>query len=163
MTKKLTFCAMLSVLGAFSLLLTNVFQTVTLFFFLFSTWFAYIATEEHGIRYGWMTYLVITLLGFVLVANKVSMAAYAIMVGHYPMIKHWIEHKWDKKIFRWGAKLLWITLCTGVAYFILKQFIVLDAAIYLLYLLGLLSFVLYDVALGKAMIFYMIYLRKFKF
>jgi len=46
LTKKITFCAMLSALGALSLLITNILPTVTAFFYLFSTFFTYVATEE---------------------------------------------------------------------------------------------------------------------
>ncbi|MBQ7950954.1 MAG: hypothetical protein IJ278_04465 [Clostridia bacterium] len=160
MTKKLTFCAMLSVMGALSLLLTNIFQTTTLFFFLFSTLFCYIATVEHGVRYGLMTCATVTLLGFLLVGNKVSMAAYAIMVSHYPIVKYIIDHKIYRKSLRWLAKICWVTLLSFAAYLILKQFLVMDAALWLLYLLGLLSFVLYDIALEKGILFYAVRLRK---
>ena len=162
MTKKLTFCAMLSLMGALCLLLSNIFQTTTLFLFLFSTLFCYIATAEHGVRYGLMTYITITLLGFLLVGNKVTMTAYAIMVGHYPVVKYLIDRKINQKWIRWLVKLCWITLLATVCYLILKQFLVMDAALWLLYLLGLAAFVLYDIALEKGILFYAVRIRKLK-
>lgn len=153
---------MLSLMGALSLLLTNIFQTVTLFLFLFSTLFCYIATVEHGVKYGLMTYVSVTLLGFLLAGDKISMTAYAVMVGHYPVVKYITDHKIYRKWIRWVIKLCWITLLATICFFILKQFLVLDAALWLLYFLGILCFVLYDIALEKGILFYAIRIRKLK-
>ncbi len=163
MTKKLTFCAMLSALGALSLLITNILPTVTVCFFLFSTFFTYVATKECGIRYGIATCAVITLLGFVLVLNKVDMAAYAIIVTHYPIVKDIVDHKVFSKTIRWILKILWVSLLSVVAYFIIVQFSPFEDALWLLYVLLLAIFVMYDIVLDKCIMFYAIKLRKFKF
>lgn len=162
-TKKITFCAMLSALGALSLLITNILPTVTAFFFLFSTYFTYIATEECGIRYGLSTCAVITLLGFVLVASKVDMVAYAVIFTHYPIIKHIVDHKIFSKMVRWIIKLVWMSLLSVIAYFIIIQFAPFEDALWLLYVLLLAVVVLYDIVLEKGILFYAIRLRKFKF
>ena len=82
MTKKLTFCSLMAVLGILSLALSNFLQTNTIFLYLLSTMFTYICVEEHGIKYGLLTYAVISLAGFMLVTNKVSIIDYAIVVGY---------------------------------------------------------------------------------
>lgn len=162
MTKKLTFCSMLAVLGVLSILLSNILTSNTVFFYLFSTVFCYIATEEYGIRYGLITYAAITLLGFLLSANKISMAAYALIVGYYPILKHLIEHKLIKKPLRWLVKLLGISVIAGIASAALSPFLNLSASLYLLYPMGLVIFILYDIALEIAIKFYVVRLRKFK-
>ena len=154
---------MLSALGALSLLITNILPTVTAFFFLFSTYFTYIATEECGIRYGLSTCAVITLLGFVLVASKVDMVAYAVIFTHYPIIKHIVDHKIFSKMVRWIIKLIWMSLLSVIAYFIMIQFAPFEDALWLIYLLLLAVVVLYDIVLEKGILFYAIRLRKFKF
>ncbi len=162
-TKKITFCAMLSALGALSLIITNIFPTVTAFFYLFSTFFAYVATEEYGIRYGVATCAVITLLGFILVASKVDMIAYAVIIAHYPIVKHIIDHKVFSKVIRWIVKLCWVSLLSIVAYFIMVQFAPFEDALWLLYILLMAIVVLYDIVLERAIQFYAIRLRRFKF
>ncbi len=161
-TKKITFCAMLSALGALSLIITNILPTVTAFFFLFSTFFTYIATEECGIRYGISTCAVITLLGFLLVADFVTMIGYAVIITHYPIVKHIVDHKIFSKSIRWVVKLLWVSLLSVAAYFIMVQFAPFEDALWLLYVLLIAVFVLYDTVLERGIQFYAIRLRKFK-
>lgn len=162
-TKKITICAMLSALGTLSLLITNILPTVTVFFFLFSTFFTYIATEECGMRYGFSTCAVITMLGFVIVANKVDMVAYSVIFTHYPLVKHFVDHKISKKTIRWVIKLLWMSLLSIVAYYIIVQFAPFEETLWLMYLLLVAVFVMYDIILEKGILFYAIRLRKFKF
>ncbi len=154
---------MLSALGVLSLLITNILPTVTAFFFLFSTFFTYVATEEFGIRYGIATCAVITLLGFVLVADFVTMLGYAIIITHYPIVKHIIDHKIFSKAIRWIVKLLWASLLSVAAYFVMVQFAPFEDALWLLYVLLIAVMVLYDIVLERAIGFYAIRLRKFKF
>ena len=163
LTKKITFCAMLSALGALSLLITNILPTVTAFFYLFSTFFTYVATEEYGIRYGISTCVVITLLGFLLVADFVAMIGYAVIFTHYPIVKHIVDHKVFSKVVRWVIKLIWASLLAVAAYFLMKQFAPFEEAIYLLYAALMAVMVLYDIVLEKGIQFYAIRLRRFKF
>ncbi len=162
-TKKITFCAMLSALGVLSLLITNILPTVTAFFFLFSTFFTYIATEEYGVRYGIATCAVITLLGFMLVTDFVTMIGYATIITHYPIVKHIIDHKIYSKPIRWIIKLLWASLLSVAAYFMMVQFAPFEDALWLLYVLLMAVMVLYDIVLERAIQFYAIRLRRFKF
>ena len=153
---------MLYALGVISLLITNIFPTVTAFFFLFSTFFTYVATEEYGIRYGIATCAVITLLGFILVADFVTMIGYAVIITHYPIVKHIVDHKVFSKAIRWIIKLIWASLLSVVAYFIMVQFAPFEDALWLLYVLLMAVMVLYDIVLERAIMFYDIRLRKFK-
>ena len=153
---------MLALLGLLSILLSDILTANTVFFYLFSTVFCYIATEEYGIRYGLITYLAITLLGFLLSANKISMAAYALTVGYYPVLKHLTEHKIMKKPLRWIIKLAGISIIAGIASLALSPFVKLTVALYLLYPVGIVIFILYDIALEIGIKFYVVRLRKFK-
>lgn len=160
MTKKIAFCAMLSALGILSLILANVLQANTIFLYLFSTLFCYIATEECGLKYGFITYAVVTLLGFFLVANKMSMLGYAVMVGYYPVVKHVIEHWNLAKLWKWCLKLLFAGVVSFFAYGIAKQLIRLPFV--LLLFGGAVLFVIYDMALTIGIRFYVLRLRKWK-
>lgn len=154
MTKKLTFCAMLAVMGAGCLLASNLLQSNTVFLYLFSTLFCYIATVEYGYRYGVMTATVVTVLGFLTVSNKISMAFYTGVAAYYPIIKHVTEHKLSNKALRWVLKLLWIALSAAAAYLILRQFLTVKLPLYLLFLGGMAVFVIYDIALTMGIRFY---------
>lgn len=153
---------MLAVLGVLCILLSDVLTTNTVFFYLFSTLFCYIATEEYGIRYGIITYAAITLLGFLLSADKLSMAAYALIAGYYPIVKHMIEHRIINRTLRWGVKLAFIMLMATIVFFLFRQFLTIAFSLPLLFLIGLIVFIIYDIALEIGIKFYVIRLRKFK-
>ena len=161
MTKKLTFCAMLSVLGALCLLLANLLQTTTIFLYLFSTLFCYIATQEHGIRYGLVTYVTVTLLGFLLVADKISMMAYA-AIGYYPVLKHLIDHKVCRKAIRWIWKLGYVALLTAIACVFFRQLIAVELPLLPVLAIGVVVFIVYDIMLGMGIGFYALRLRQWK-
>ncbi len=162
MTKKLTFCSMMAVLGILCLVLSNILQTNTIFLYLLSTLFTYICTEEHGIKYGFLTYAVISLAGFMIVVDKVSIIAYIIVVGYYPVVKHIIDHFNIHKIIKWLLKIVFAVAVATVALFILKAYLPADINLFFLYPLGIAIFVIYDIVLAMGIKFYAIRLRKFK-
>lgn len=162
MTKKTTFCAMMSVLGILCLMLSNILQANTIFLYLFSTLFTYICTEEHGIKFGLLTYAVISFIGFMIVADKLSIIAYIIVVGYYPVIKHIIDHFNINKIIKWLLKIAFAVAVATVALFLLKAYLTEDINLLFLYPLGVVVFIVYDIALTMGIKFYVLRLRKFK-
>ena len=162
MTKKITFCALMAVLGIICLLLSNILPTNTIFLYLLSTLFTYISTEEHGIKYGILTYAVISLAGFMIVGNKVSILAYIIIVGYYPVIKHIIDHFNISNAVKWIIKVLFALAISTSALYILKSLMPEVINYKLAYPVGIAVFVIYDIVLAMGIKFYAIRLRKFK-
>ena len=161
MSKKITFCAIMAGLGIFSLLASVVVTTNTIFFYLFSTLFTYICTEEYGKKYGVLTFAVITLAGFVFVPNKVSIGLY-VMVGYYPVIKHIIAHFEIPRPAKTLVKIGFASLVGVIAYFIFRQFVAVEMAVGVVFLVAIILFVLYDIALTIGIKFYALRLRKFR-
>ena len=162
MTKKLTFCSMMAALGILCLLLSNIVQTNTIFLYLFSTLFTYICIQEHGIKYGLLTYAAISLVGFMIVADKPSIISYIIVVGYYPVIKHIIDHLNTNKILKWVLKLIFALGISTAALFILKTMLPQGLNLMFLYPAGVAVFVVYDIMLNVGIKFYAVRLRKFK-
>ena len=162
MTKKITFCSMMSALGILCLLLSNIVQTNTIFLYLFSTLFIYICTEEYGIKYGLVTYAVVSLAGFMIVADKLSIISYIMVVGYYPVIKHIIDHFNINKILKWVLKLAFALGISTAALFMLKSMMPENLNLMLLYPAGVAVFVIYDIMLNVGIKFYVLRLRKFK-
>ena len=162
MTKKTTFCAMMSVLGILCLMVSNILQANTIFLYLFSTLFTYICTEEHGIKYGILTYAVISIIGFMIVADKLSIMAYVIIVGYYPVIKHITDHFNTNKIIKWILKIVFAIFVATVALFLLNAYLPEDMNLFFLYPVGVAVFIAYDIALTMGIKFYVLRLRKFK-
>ena len=61
------------------------------------------------------------------------------------------------------VKLGWVNLLSVIAYFLMVQIAPFEDALWLLYVLLMAVFVLYDMALDKGILFYAIRLRKIKF
>lgn len=162
MTKKLTFCSLMAVFGILSLILANFLQSNTIFLYLLSTMFTYICVEEHGAKYGLLTYAVITLAGFMLVANKISIVAYALVVGYYPVIKHIIEHLNVNNVLKRVIKIAFILIVSSIAFVLLKQMVTFDLPVGLIFALGTVIFVVYDVVLTMGIKFYVLRLRNLR-
>ncbi len=162
MTKKLTFCSLMAVFGILSLVLANILQSNTIFLYLLSTMFTYICVEEYGIKYGLLTYAIITLAGLMLVANKVSIGAYAIMVGYYPVIKHMIEHFNINPNVKWIIKILFILMVSSFSFVLMKQIVTFDLPIGVVFTMGIVIFVIYDIVLTMGIKFYALRIRKLR-
>ena len=162
MTKKLTFCSLMAVFGILSLVLANVVQTNTIFLYLFSTLFTYICVEEYGIKYGILTYVVITLAGFMLVTNKLSIIVYAAVIGYYPVIKHTIEHFNLSHIIKWVIKIVFILVVSVITYIAIKNSLVISVPIGAVFAFAVVIFVIYDIVLNMGIKFYALRLRKLR-
>lgn len=162
MTKKLTFCSLMAVLGILCLVLSNVLQANTIFLYLFSTLFTYICTEEYGLKYGLLTYAVISLASFMIVADKLSITAYVIIAGCYPIVKHIIEHINTSKPIKWILKIAYIISVASIAFAVVKKFLSFNFNPTIIFAMGILIFVLYDIALTMGIKFYVLRLRRFK-
>jgi len=162
MTKKITFCSLMALFGIISLILSNFIQSNTIFLYLFSTMFTYISMEEYGVKYGFLTYAVIALTGFIFVTNKVSIGAYALIIGYYPIIKHIVEHFNVGHYVKWVIKIVFILLISIFAYIMLKQLIITEIPVGLILPVGVVIFVIYDVVLTMGIKFYALRIRKFK-
>lgn len=162
MTKKLTFCSLMAVFGILSLVLANILQSNTIFLYLLSTMFTYICVEEYGVKFGILTYAVITAAGFILVANKLSIVAYAVIVGYYPVIKHIIEHFNVSKAVKWIIKIEFVLIVSIIAFVLMKQFVAFELPVGFIFAVGIVIFVLYDIMLTMGIKFYALRLRKLR-
>ena len=134
MSKKISFCALMSVLGILSVFAANIISTNTIFLFLLSTLFTYISTEEYGIKYGLLTFAVITLVSYFIYVNKVTVGLYAIVVGYYPVVKHIVEHFNLPNVCKWIIKIVTAFAVSMVGYFIFKQFVMINLSVILIFL-----------------------------
>ena len=162
MSKKISFCALMSVFGILCVFVANILTTNTIFLLLLSTLFTYISTEEYGIKYGLLTFAVITLVSYFIYANKITVGLYAVMVGYYPVIKHMVEHMNISMALKWFVKVLVIFIIALVSYWVFKQFVALKLPVVLIFVAGVAVFVIYDIFLTMGIKFYALKLRKFR-
>lgn len=161
MSKKIAFCSMMAALGILTFVVSVIFTSNTVFLYLMSTLFTYVCTAEYGKKYGFLTYAVISIAAFMICANKVSVLAYAIVVGYYPIVKQYVEHMNINKTVKYAIKIIFAVVISLVAYYLLKGFVVLEFNLALIFAVGIIIFVVYDYVLTMGIKFYALKIRKF--
>ena len=151
---------MMALLGILSMIAAVWLPTCKLFFYCFSTLFTYICTEEHGVRYGLLTYAVISLCGFLIVPSKAAVAAYAAILGYYPIVKHITERRFSKRYVRAAVKYLFAALSSALTYALLRLFITVPFPRIAVILIGAAVFAVYDFALTEGIKFYALKFRR---
>lgn len=168
-TKKITFCAMMSALACV-FMLTSYFPYLTYAIPAISGLFIMVNVIEFGYKWGFISYFASAFPVFLL-AETESKLMYVCFFGFYPIIKA-ITEKMNKPIFEWiikfavfnGGVLAVYLLLSGVFGISLEDFGVLGKyGAYILLALGNAVFVLYDIAVSRMAMFYLVIIKpKFK-
>lgn len=155
--------------GGFTVLLTVLFlyfsyilPTGRLFFFSLSTVFISVMVIEYGKKAAFMTYIASSLLGFIIIPDKIILLPYLIFFGYYGIIKSLLENR-DSLIFEWLMKIL--SYNTGLLIFYLLYTSLFNLPLtdrlplaFLILILEL-FFVIYDYCYTLAVSYYMSILR----
>ncbi len=162
--KYLTVSAMLSALSVIFLALGSVIEVLDLTAGVLASLLVVYAVIEMGKGYPWMIWLVTSLLGLLLLPVKGPAVFYALFAGFYPIVKEKMEkQRW---VISWLLKLALFHLCLAGLLLLVRLFApgTLGFEAYpwmrwVFYPLCLFCFVLYDVALSRAVTFYLVRLR----
>ena len=90
--------------------------------FTLSSFFTAVIIIECGIRTGWIFYVAVTLLGFILLPDKLGVVPYAVFFGIYGIVKYYTE-KIRKRIPEFSLKYIYFNVCLLLAYILLKELI----------------------------------------
>ena len=117
---------------------------------------------EMGYKYAWFAYLATSVLSLLLLPQKSPAIFYTCFMGFYPIIKSHIE-RLNSSALRWTIKLITGNLAL-VAMFVLLSLFVPDEfegglILVATYILGIVAFVMYDVALTKLISLYFARIR----
>lgn len=120
---------------------------------------------EAGASWGFIIFAAVSILSFILTPNKEAAVYYTVFFGHYPVVKYFLENiktKW----LQWLCKMIFFNICMVAATILIifisglpKEF-----ANYL-YITGLLlvfnlTFIIYDFALSRLVVLYIMKIRK---
>ena len=163
-TKYLTVSAMLSALSVVILMLGSLIEVLDVSTAVIASVLCIYAVIEMGGFYPWMIWLVTSVLGFVLLPIKTPVIFYALFAGFYPILKEKLEKL--KNPISYILKLIVFHIClAGMAallWLFIPGFFTSDGMWWLpavTYLLCLVCFVVYDIALTRLITFYLIKLR----
>ncbi len=155
--RRVAFAAVFTALSVAFMYIASAFPTGQLGFLGVSSLCGIAAVVEYGLPGGAFVWLASSVLGFLLVPAKSLVWLYALFFGSYPLVKALTE-RWGRTA-EWCAKLVYFNACLTAAVFLLRFAFLsfgggnLSTAV--LYLLGNAVFVLFDIAVSRAIGFYM--------
>ncbi len=161
-TKILTVCAMLSALGVILLGIGSLIETLDLTTAALASVLCIYAVIEIGGAYPWMIWAVTSLLGLILLPQK-SPAVFYLFIGSYPMLKELLE-KLPRAVC-WILKLAVLHVMLVLVWLVIRIFFPADAQIDFgwmmlgVYMLGVATFLIYDLALTRLITLYLRRLR----
>ena len=118
---------------------------------------------EMGYKYAWMTYIATAILSILLLPQKSPAIFYACFMGFYPIIKSYLE-RINSALARWIIKLVVGNAALALMFILMSLFLPDEFEggwlMLVTYLLGIIAFLMYDVALSKLITLYFVRIRE---
>ena len=161
-TRRLAISALLSALGVVILYLGALVEVLDLSVAVLASLLCVLALLEMGGAWPWLIYAAVSILSLVLLPLKTAAVAFALYLGYYPIVKAYFERL--PRAVSLALKLLHflasLTVLLLLSRFLLPEPVSITLPWYAaIYLGGLLFFLLYDLALTRAISFYLYRLR----
>ncbi len=159
--RKLTASAVLSALGVIFLLIGSVIGVMDLTAVAMTSLFVFFSVLEMGYPFPFLIYTVTSVLSLLLLPNKFAAVCYVVFGGLYPVLKNFIERL--PSVFAWAAKLLYFNIILSAIIWLSLNILGMAAEDIsftpIIYILGNLTFIMYDIAMTKLISYYLAYLR----
>ncbi len=110
------------------------------------------AVLSGGIKWGLLVYAATAALSLILLPNKTAALLYAVLLGHYSLLKSLIERLNHRLVLEWILKLVVFNVLLAAVYGLCRMMgllVELPWAIAALALAGNVGFVLYDLAFSQ--------------
>lgn len=123
-TMKAKIIALNGILGALSvicLLLATVMPTGRISLYALSSFFIAVSIMESGIKAGWLFYAATSLVGLIVVPEKLALAPYVVFFGFYGIAKYYIE-KMGRTVIEFIIKYAYFNACLGAAFLTAREF-----------------------------------------
>lgn len=171
--KKKTFnialCGLISALGVVIMMITAIIPTTTYAMPAMASLLLTVIVIETDKKWALASYFVVSVLSLLLVPDKESVAFYILFFGYYPIYKQVIESKIKHLWLQWLLKILVFSISAIIIYFIAililgvpaDEFTVFGINLPLLFLIaGIAVFIIFDRAMTRVIVAYVIKLRK---
>lgn len=159
---RITIPAMVMALTLLFVYLSTIVPVAKLTFYFVSSVFMVVLMVEEEPWLALVVFIGVTILGFVIVSDKMKMIPYVLFFGHYGIVKYYIEK--IKNIFlKYVLKLAYFNAAIITAYFIVKSIIVpeIDLPDWALLLIAQPVFIIVDVIFTMVGNFYFRNIRPF--
>ncbi len=166
---KIALCGIITAIGIFLMFFTGIMPLMTYALPALAGALTIILVIEFGVKWAFMTYFSIGLLSLFLAADKESAVLFVLFLGYYPIIKSFYE-KIKLRALEWFLKIASFNLSIIVAYIIIINVFGMNEilnemndfgryTIYVLLGMGNFAFIVYDIALSRAISAYINSLR----
>lgn len=162
-SKIIAFCSVLSALGVVILYLGAILEVLDISCAALASMLCIIVYAEIGGVYPWLVYGVTGALSLLLLPSKFGAVMYVCLAGFYPMLKVLFE-RFVSRFLEWLCKIILFNIAM-TAMIIIATFVfsVADMGrmyILTLYVVGNVTFVIYDIALGMLIRLYYLKFRR---
>ena len=161
-TKAIAFSAILSAMSAALLYLGSVIEVLDLSTAALTSFFVVFAVIEIGGAYPYLIWICTSVLALLLLPNKLPALLYLFFAGIYPILKALFER--HRPLFAWPLKMSSFFIMLFGAYLAARFALGLPevSALYDIVFVALatLAFVLYDIAMSKIILLYLVKIRK---
>lgn len=162
-TYDLVFCSIISVLSFIALYFSAILANFSLVAFAISILILCVTVDECGPRWGLISGIVVGLLGFIFMPNKMILLPYALYFGYYPVLKLYIERinkTWIELILKVGSFSLAMLAVYAIARLFIPANEIMDSPIYVMAGLLEVTFLLFDRAVTQNIALYRKYISK---
>lgn len=163
-SKRISLGAMISVLSIILLYMTTILPTARIFLVSLASFLAAILIIEAGMRTAMISFISTSLLGLLLVPNKMLMIPYVTFLGYYGIVKSHIESL-NNFGLEWVIKIVLFNLALMLNYILLIQIlgisIVLPFSIWLVAIMMQVLFVIYDYVFSLFIAYYITRFKKY--
>lgn len=160
-TRRLAVSAVLSAIGVVILYLGALIDVLDLSVAAMASLICVFAVLEMSSSWAWLIYAVVSILSLILLPQKSPAVLYAVFLGCYPILKAYYERL--KPVASWIVKILHFNVGLTLMVVVINYLLMLPDLGYsfslLLYGLGNVVFVVYDVALTRMISAYLHVLR----
>jgi hypothetical protein len=162
-TRKITLSAVFTALTVLFLYLASALPTGQLAIIALSSLFGIAAVIEAGYAASIFVFAGSAVIGALILPNKPLMLLYVLFFGYYPVIKSLLE-KMYSRVWEWVLKAAVFNAAVSAVWLIFRTIIFesdyQDIHTILVYVIGNIVFVLFDIGLSKLIGFYMIRISK---
>ena len=160
--KKLVVAGVLAALSVIILYLGCAIEVLDLTMSAIVSLLVVVIVIEMGYKYAWLTYIATAILSILLLPQKSPAIFYACFMGFYPIIKSYLE-RINSALVRWIIKLVVGNAALALMFILMSLFLPDEFEggwlMLVTYLLGIIAFLMYDVALSKLITLYFVRIR----
>lgn len=160
--KKLVVAGVLAALSVIILYLGCAIEVLDLTMSAIVSLLVVVIVIEMGYKYAWLTYIATSILSIIILPQKSPAIFYACFMGFYPIIKSYLE-RINSALARWIIKLVVGNAALALMFILMSLFLPDEFEggwlMLVTYLLGIIAFLMYDVALSKLITLYFVRIR----